>query len=81
MKKGDPHFVAAGGSIASPSSSRMTRSRTRSKGTNIEVTNSGIAYKPQVSWLAEVNGRTGLSCPKESTKGQNSKTSVCLLLF
>ena len=55
-KDEDPHFVAAGGSNAAPSSSRMTRSRTRSKGTNIEVTNNGIAYTPQVSCLADVIG-------------------------
>lgn len=38
------YCVAAGGAIGTSSSSRMTRNKTRSSGTNIDVTKSGIAY-------------------------------------
>ena len=42
MIEANSHFVAFGVGKA-PCLSRMTRSKTRSKGTNIEVTNNGIA--------------------------------------
>ena len=73
------YLVASGGDNWLPLSSRMTRRSTSSNGTNIDVTNSGIACNPSFSTAPHPHRKkknTNLRRPQNRTKHQNRKASI-----
>ena len=78
------YFVASGVDIGIPSLSRMTRSSTSSKGTNIEVTNKGMACSNLLlatKLVSKVYEFTRLSCPKDGAERQDSEASIRFSFF
>jgi len=77
--KGLIYLVASGGGNGTPSVSRMTRRRTSKRGTNIEVTNRGMAYKitGQYRFVQEKKKWKSYLCgPEHGAEAQNSKATI-----